>query len=316
MMANRPSTSSESISLGKKRIQVLDAEIAYIDAGSSGSEIPVTVFLHGVPTSSYLWRNIIPYAATKSRCIAPDLIGFGDSDKISGAYHFADHQRYIDAFLDAVVPNQMITLVIHDWGSALGFHWACRNEHRVAGIAFMEFIHPVADWSNLPSIMAYNWRKFRDPDPRVGRELLIEQNMFIEEILPGGVVRKMTSEEMEVYRGPFLRPEWREPLFRMPNELPVEGQPEHTWKIATDYMAWLLDSEVPKLFFWAKPGGLIWEEKANELAGKLKNTRSVCVGDGIHYIQEDHPHVIGRELADWLPSSPNTTKSTIAQVAR
>lgn len=307
-MANISSTASQSISLDKKRIRVLDAEIAYIDVGFSGPETPVTVFLHGVPTFSYLWRKIIPYAAIKSHCIAPDLIGFGDSDKVSGAYHFADHQRYIDAFLDAVVPNQMITLVIHDWGSALGFHWACRNEHRVAGIAFMEFIHPVADWSHLPSVMVHNWKKFRDPDPQVGRKLLIEQNVFIEEILPGGVVRGMKSEEMEVYRRPFLRPEGREPLFRLPNELPVEGQPEHTWKIAQDYMAWLLDSEIPKLFFWAKPGGLIWEEKASELAEKLKNTRSVCVGDGIHYIQEDHPHVIGRELADWLPSPLDNTK--------
>lgn len=141
----------------------------------------------------------------------------------------------------------------------------------------MEFIHPVADWSSLPSIMAYNWNKFRNPDPQVGRKLLIEENIFMEEILTGGVIRRMKSEEMEVYRRPFLRPEWREPLFRLPNELPVEDQPEHTWKIAQDYMAWLLDSDVPKLFLWAKPGALIWEEKANELAEKLKkHAQCVC----------------------------------------
>ncbi|KAL7924437.1 putative hydrolase [Trichoderma austrokoningii] len=307
-MADPPSTAFERIPQDKKRVRVLASEMSYIDVGFSGPKTPVTVFLHGVPISSYLWRDIIPYAATKSRCIAPDLIGFGDSDKVSGAYHFADHQRYMDAFLDAVVPNEMITLVIHDWGSALGFHWACRNEYRVAGIAFMEFIHPIASWGNFRSIMAYNWKKFRDPDPRIGRELLIEQNIFIEEILPGGVMRMMKSEEMEVYRRPFLRPEWREPLFRLPNELPVEGQPEHTWNIVQDYMAWLSASQIPKLFLWAKPGGLIWEEKAKELAEILKNTRSVCVGDGIHYIQEDHPHEIGHELADWLPSSVDNAK--------
>ncbi|KAM0263534.1 hypothetical protein ACHAQJ_001153 [Trichoderma viride] len=287
----------------KKRVRVLDSEMAYVDVGVSGPESPVTVFLHGVPTSSYLWRNIIPYAATKSRCVAPDLIGFGDSDKVSEAYHFTDHQRYIDAFLDAVLPNQTINLVIHDWGSALGFNWALRNEHRVAGIAFMEFIHPIANWDNLPSIMVTNWKKFRDPDLQVGRKLLIDQNVFIEQILQGGVLRKMKDEEMNIYRRPFLQPEWREPLFRLPNELPVEGQPENTWEIAQDYMAWLFASEKPKLFFWAKPGCLIWEDKAKELAEKLKNTRSVYVGEATHYIQEDHPHTIGRELADWLPLS-------------
>ncbi|KAL6904135.1 putative hydrolase [Trichoderma evansii] len=302
-MTDPSSTASGIVSLHKKRVQVLGSEIAYIDVGASSPNTPVTVFLHGVPTSSYLWRNIIPYAAAKSRCIAPDLIGFGDSDKVLGVYYFTDHLRYIDAFLDAILPNQMINLVIHDWGSALGLHWAYRNEHRVAGISLMEFIHPIESWDNLPSVMANSWKKFRDPDPRIGRQLLIEQNMFIDEILPGGVIRPMTSEEMEVYRRPFLQPEWREPLFRLPNELPVEGQPENTWKIAQEYMAWLLASEIPKLFFWAKSGGIIWEDKAKELAEKLKNTRSVCVGEGIHYIQEDHPHTIGRELADWLPLS-------------
>jgi haloalkane dehalogenase len=294
---------SRDFSLEKKRVQVLGSEMAYVDVGASIPELPVTVFLHGVPTSSYLWRNIIPYAATKSRCIAPDLIGFGDSDKVSGAYHFTDHRRHIDAFLDAVLPNQIINLVIHDWGSALGFDWARRNENRIAGIAFMEFIHPIADWGNLPSIMVNNWKKFRDPDSQIGRQLLIEQNVFIEQILRGGVMRRMTDEEMNIYRRPFLQPEWREPLFRLPNELPIESHPKDTWEVAQDYMAWLLASEKPKLFFWAKPGAIIWEDKAKELTEKLKNTRSVCVGEATHYIQEDHPHTIGRELADWLPLS-------------
>lgn len=302
-MTELSNTISEQFPFDKKRVQVLGFEIAYVDVGTADPKSPVTVFLHGVPTSSYLWRNIIPYATAKTRCIAPDLIGFGDSDKVPGAYYFTDHRRYIDAFLDAVLPTQSINLVVHDWGSALGFDWARRNEHRVAGIVFMEFIHPIADWSYLPAVMAESWKKFRDPDPRVGRKLLIEQNLFIEQFLQGGVVRKMTNEEMNIYRQPFLQPEWREPMYRLPNELPVEGQPKTTWQIAQEYMEWLFATDKPKLFFWVKPGGLIWEAKAKELEEKLKNTRTVYLGEAVHYIQEDHPHTIGRELADWLPLS-------------
>ncbi|OPB47105.1 hydrolase [Trichoderma guizhouense] len=302
-MTEVPKAISGDFPFEKKKVQILGSQMAYVDVGTSDQNSAVTVFLHGVPTSSYLWRNIIPYAAAKGRCIAPDLIGFGDSDKVPGAYFFEDHQRYIDAFLDTVLPTQAINLVIHDWGSALGFNWARRNEHRLAGIAFMEFIHPIENWSDLPPVMVENWKKFRDPDTRVGRSLLIDQNVFIEHILPSGVVRPLTDEEMNAYCKPFLQPEWREPIYRLPNELPVEGQPENTWSYAKKYMEWLFASDKPKLLFWAKPGGLVWEAKAEELAQKLKNAKVVYLGEGIHYVQEDHPHTIGRELADWLPLS-------------
>ncbi|KAL7911751.1 alpha/beta-hydrolase [Trichoderma velutinum] len=302
-MTEDPKAISGDFPFEKKKVQVLGSQMAYVDVGTSDGKSAVTVFLHGVPTSSYLWRNIIPYAAEKGRCIAPDLIGFGDSDKVPGAYYFEDHQRYIDAFLDTVLPTQAINLVIHDWGSALGFNWARKNEHRLAGIAFMEFIHPIANWSDLPPLMVEYWKKFRDPDTIVGRSLIIDQNIFIEQLLPGGVVRPLTDEEMDAYRKPFLQPESREPIFRLPNELPVEGQPENTWSCAKRYMEWLFASNKPKLFFWARPGGLVWETKAEELAQKLKNTKVVYLGEAIHYVQEDHPHTIGRELANWLPLS-------------
>lgn len=300
-MTSIPENISAEFPFDKKRVRVLGSEIAYVDVGASSFGSPVTVFLHGVPTSSYLWRNIIPHVAVKARCVAPDLIGFGDSQKVPGAYYARDHQRFIDAFLDVVVPKEKVILVVHDWGSAFGFDWARRNECRVAGLSFMEFIHPIESWDDLPPIMATSWKKFRDD--KVGRKMLIDENFFIENLLPGGVMRKMGEEEMDVYRRPFLQPASREPIFRLPNELPIAGQPADTWKMAQGYMAWLLASEKPKLFFRATPSGIVWEDKANELVKNLKNTQVVNLGAGIHYLQEDHPHAIGRELVAWLPMS-------------
>lgn len=172
------------------------------------------------------------------------------------------------------------------------------TKHRISGLVFMEFIRPFKDWSELPPIMVGNWQKFRDPN--AGRKLLIDENFFTEGILPQGQVRQLSQEEMDVYRKPFLRTESREAIYRLPNELPVAGQPAHTAKIIQDYIEWLFATEKPKLFFWATPGGIISEEQTKELIEKLKDTKAVCVGAGIHYLQEDNPHLIGRELADWL----------------
>lgn len=288
---------SAEFKFDKQRVSVLDAQMAYVDVGETGGE--TVVFLHGNPTSSYLWRNIIPHVAEKARCIAPDLIGMGDSQKLPELeYRFIDHRRYLDAFLDAVVPEGKITLVIHDWGSALGFDWARRNEQRVAGLAFMEFITPVASWNEFPEVGRDLFRSFRATE--TGRELLIEQNFFIEKVLPGGVVRKLGETEMNHYRAPFLEAESREPLYRFPNELPIEGEPKDVFAIAEQYNEWLLSNDLPKLFFWAKPGALITEEKAAWYAARLRNTRSVAIGAGKHFVQEDNPHLIGREIADWL----------------
>jgi len=288
---------SAEFKFDKKRVSVLDAQMAYVDVGGTGGE--TVVFLHGNPTSSYLWRNVIPHVAEKARCIAPDLIGMGDSQKLPDlAYRFVDHRCYLDAFLDAVVPEGKITLVMHDWGSALGFDWARRNAHRVAGLAFMEFITPIPSWNYFPEVGRDLFRAFRAPE--TGRELLIEQNFFIEKVLPGGVVRTLSETEMDHYRAPFLQAESREPLYRFPNELPIEGAPEDVFAIAEQYHEWLLSNDLPKLFFRAMPGALITEEKAAWYVAELRNTRSVTIGAGRHFVQEDQPHLIGREIADWL----------------
>ena len=291
---------SAEFKFDKKRVSVLDAQMAYVDVGETGSE--TVVFLHGNPTSSYLWRNVIPHVAEKARCLAPDLIGMGDSQKLlDQAYRFIDHRRYLDAFLDSVVPEGKITLVIHDWGSALGFDWARRNEHRVAGLAFMEFITPVTSWKDFPEAGRNLFRSFRAPE--TGRELLIEQNLFIEKVLSGGVVRTLSETEMNHYRAPFLEAESRDPLYRFPNELPIGGAPEDVFAIAEQYHEWLFSNDLPKLFFWAMPGALITEEKAAWYAARLRNTRSVAIGAGRHFVQEDQPHLIGCEIADWLSTS-------------
>jgi haloalkane dehalogenase len=282
----------------KKKVHIQGSEMAYVDVGNSSAT--TIVFLHGNPTSSYLWRNIIPYVSGRARCIAPDLIGFGDSDKVPGlAYRVSDHQRYLDAFLDKVLPAEKIILVIHDWGSALGLDWARRHEDRVAGLAFMEFIPPTKSWAEFKKGFRNLFSQFRDPE--LGRKLLIEQNLFVEQVLQSGIVRPLSEQEMNEYRRPFVQPESREPLYRFPNELPIEGHPAETWEMAQKYMTWLFASDVPKLFFWVTPGTFIWEDRAKKFMEILKSTRSVYLGSGLHFVQEDHPHTIGRELADWLP---------------
>ncbi|KAH8894651.1 alpha/beta-hydrolase [Thozetella sp. PMI_491] len=285
-----------------RRIQVLDSHIAYVDVGNSTAS--ATVFLHGNPTSSYLWRNVIPHVSSKSRCIAPDLIGFGDSGKVPGlAYRVADQQRYLDAFLDAVLPTETITLVLHDWGSALGFDWARRHQGRVVGLCFMEFVVPADSWDVFPPEVAANFRPFRDP--KLGRQLLIDQNIFVEKVLPGSVIRKLTEVEMAHYRQPFLDPASREPVWRFPNEIPIAGEPADVWDKVQLYMAWLFETNIPKLFFWVSPGVIITPDTAEKFMQKLRNTRGVYLGAGRHYVQEDHPHAIGREIAQWLPESLN-----------
>ncbi|KAL7782358.1 Alpha/Beta hydrolase protein [Trichoderma afarasin] len=282
----------------KQKIEILGSHIAYVDVGAS--EGTATIFLHGNPTSSYVWRNIIPHVCDKSRCIAPDLIGFGDSDKVAGLeYKIADHQRYLDAFLDAVLPTEKVTLVLHDWGSALGFDWARRHQDRVIGLSFFEFVLPAPSWDVFPPAVAENFVPFRDP--KLGRELLINQNVFIEKVLPLNVLRKLSEEEMKQYRRPFLQLESREPLWRFPNEIPIEGHPADVWEKVTKYIDWLSHTDIPKLFFWAEPAVVITKDTVENFVKKLHNTKIVHLGPGLHYFQEDYPHTIGREIAQWLP---------------
>jgi haloalkane dehalogenase len=276
-----------------KRVEVLGSQMAYVEAG----EGPVVLFQHGNPTSSYLWRNVIPHVAPHARCIAPDLIGMGASDKPDIAYRIEDQARYFEAFIEALDLKDFV-LVLHDWGSALGLDWARRHEDRVRGLALMEFVYPIPTWLDIPPGAREAFRAFRS-DP--GRKLLIDENRFIEQVLPGGVVRGLTDEEMQTYRKPFLDPTSREPVYRFPNELPIAGAPVDVWAMAESYCAWLIETETPKLLFYADPGAFISPVRAAKLQAQWKNCTSVPLGAGRHYVQEDHADLIGSQIAEWLP---------------
>ena len=284
------------VSHSMKQIDVLGSRMAYVDVGQG----PVVLFQHGNPTSSYLWRNVIPHVAPYARCIAPDLIGMGASDKPDIAYRVEDHARYFEGFIDALGLTDVV-LVLHDWGSAIGLDWARRHEERVLGLALMEFIWPIPTWLDIDPAGAKTFRAFRSEQ---GRTLLIDENQFIEKLLPASVVRELLPEEKAAYRQPFLDPASREPVYRFPNELPIAGAPIDVWAMVEAYHAWLMDSEIQKLLFWADPGAFISPKRAAWLQTRLKNCTSVPLGAGRHYLQEDHPDAIGTEIAKWLPSLP------------
>jgi haloalkane dehalogenase len=282
-------------------VEILGSKMAYVDSSSPNNSASGTAnFLHGNPTSSYIWRNIIPHVSPKLRCVAPDLIGMGHSSKPDIAYRFADHARYIEAFLDVVVPTGKVIFVIQDWGSALGFDWAYRHKGRVAGFAFMELVRPFPTWDEAAKGKAETFNAFRDP--ALGRKLIIEQNAFINVMLPRGSVRTLTSIEKEYYAAPYQDEKSREPLFRWPNEIPIEGHPADVYERVEQYHDWLLQNDIPKLFFWATPGRIVSEEKAKWYLETLKNVKGVFVGRGVHFLQEDHPHQIGEEIFGWIDS--------------
>jgi haloalkane dehalogenase len=231
------------------QIPVLDSTMAYREAGSPNS--PTVLFLHGNPTSSYLWRNIIPLVAPVGHCIAPDLIGFGQSGKPDIEYRFFDHVRYLDAFLDqAGIKSAYV--VAHDWGSALAFHLAARRPQFVRGVAFMEFIRPMPTWDDFPLGAVENFKKFRTPG--VGEKMILDENAFVEGVLPAAVVRKLTADEMAVYRAPFPTRESRRPTWRFPNELPIAGEPADVYSTIEEAHRELAQSSYPKLLFAGEPG--------------------------------------------------------------
>ncbi|HEV2510632.1 haloalkane dehalogenase [Bosea sp. (in: a-proteobacteria)] len=288
--------SEAPITATRHEIPVLDSTMSYVAAGRQG---PTVLLLHGNPTSSYIWRNIIPRIAPVARCIAPDLIGYGQSGKPDIAYRFADQVRYLDAFVAALRLDRLVILA-QDWGTALAFHHASRRPQSMLGLAFMEFIRPFADWDSFhqrPQAREL-FKAFRTSGK--GETLILDDNIFIERILPGSVLRQMTPEELAAYRQPFPTPASRRPILRLPRELPIAGEPADVFAISTADHAALRASTYPKLLFSGDPGALISPEQAREFAAGLTNCRLVELGPGAHYLQEDHPEAIGDAVHDWL----------------
>ena len=276
-----------------RHVPVLGSFMAYRDIGPR--DAPVAVFLHGNPTSSYIWRHIIADLASDVRCIAPDLIGFGGSGKPDIDYRFADHIRYLDAFMNALEISSAY-LVAQDWGTALAFERAARMPETVRGLAFMEFIRPFADWSEFHQVAGARelFQKFRTPE--VGERLILRENAFVEKVLPGSIKRALTEEEMAAYRAPFPTPETRRPVWRFPNELPIAGEPADVCAILENAHEALRRSAYPKMLFVGDPGALVSPEFARRFAATLRDCEVVSLGAGAHYLQEDHPEAIAAGL--------------------
>ncbi|HUB00685.1 MAG TPA: haloalkane dehalogenase [Terracidiphilus sp.] len=277
------------------QVEILGSAMAYREAGDV--EAPVVLFLHGNPTSSYIWRKILPLVAPVAHCIAPDLIGFGQSGKPAIEYRFADHVRYFDAFLERTGVTSAY-VVAQDWGSALAFDLAARRPEFVRGLAFMEFIRPMRTWSDFHPDQTETFKKFRTPG--VGEEMILEGNAFVERVIPAATARRLTDEEMAVYRAPFPTPESRRPTWRFPNELPIAGEPADVYKAMEEAHRALAQSSYPKLLFVGDPGALISPALAAQFARGLNNCRVVQLSSGLHYLQEDHPDVIGAHIKEWL----------------
>jgi haloalkane dehalogenase len=266
----------------------------------SGEGPQTVVFLHGNPTSSYLWRDIIPYVRGQARCVAPDLIGMGDSAKLEnsgpGSYRFVEHREYLDGLLDQLDIGDDVVLVIHDWGSALGFDWANRHRDRVSGICYMEAIVQPVTWDQWPEGARGIFESMRSP---AGEEMILTKNLFVEAILPASIQRKLHNDEMDEYRRPFAEPgESRRPTLTWPRQIPLSGEPADVVEIVDSYAQWLSASDVPKLFINADPGTILTGDQ-RAFCRTWPNQVETTVA-GIHFIQEDSAEEIGGALSDWL----------------
>lgn len=288
---------TESGAFDQKFCEVRGKRLAYLEAGSGA---PI-VLLHGNPTSSYLWRDVIPHLAGSGRVIAPDLIGHGDSDKLPasdgpGRYSFEGTYDYLSDMLDALGVTSNVTLVLHDWGSALGFHWAYSHRDRVRAIAYMEgIVRPLRSWDEWPENARGIFQGFRSAK---GEDLILKRNIFIEAVLPGSIMRKLSEEEMAHYRAPFLREEDRQPTLNWPRQIPVAGEPANIVALVEQYADWLKDSPLPKLFINAEPGSILVGAQ-REFCRSWPNQTEVTV-NGVHFIQEDSADDIGKAVAIWL----------------
>jgi haloalkane dehalogenase len=281
----------------KRYAEVDGKRMAYIDVGEGD---PI-VFAHGNPTSSYLWRNVMPHLEGLGRLIACDMIGMGDSDKLEPAgpdrYSYAEQRHYLFALWEQLGIERNVVLVVHDWGSALGFEWARTHPEAVQGIAYMEAIVTPTRWDDWPDDVRGIFQGFRSP---AGEEMVLENNLFVEGVLPAAVLRDLTDEEMAVYRAPYAQPgESRRPTLTWPRMIPVEGEPADVVETVERSAAWLAQSQVPKLFVNAEPGAILARGHARQLVRSWPNQTEVTVS-GIHFIQEDSPHEIGAAVADFV----------------
>ncbi len=280
-----------------KYVEVNGQRIHYVEEGEGA---PV-LFLHGNPTSSYLWRNIIPYAARQGRAIALDLIGMGKSDKPDIPYRLVDHVPFVDGLIKALGLTD-VTLVIHDWGSALGFHYAHRHPETIRGIVFMEGIVRPMTWAGFPPDFRTGFRMMRTPG--LGWMMISGLNMFVAKILPSAIVRDLTPAEMDHYRAPYPTARSRKPVRVWPCEIPIDGSPSDVHEIVSAYSRWLGETQTPMLMFYATPGGTIGPKEVEWCRQTIQNLEVVDIGKGIHFLQEDNPHLIGQRLEEWLARLP------------
>ena len=289
--------------LAKSFATIHGKQMAYHDSGDGGPGGDTIVFLHGNPTSSYLWRDVIPHVSDRARCVAPDLIGMGDSDKLDavgpGSYRFVEHRHYLDGLLDHLDLGDRVTFVVHDWGSALGFDWANRHRDRVAGVAYMEAIVRALEWDEWPTGARRFFEALRSP---AGDEMILTKNLFVETILPASILRTLEADEMAEYRRPFEQTgEGRRPTLTWPREIPIDGEPADVTAIVQAYADWLATSDLPKLFVNAEPGSILVGAQ-REFCRTWPNQTEVTVA-GNHFIQEDSAEQIGQALAAWRETS-------------
>ena len=287
---------SETMSYEKKFASVKGKQIAYVEEGSGD---PI-VLLHGNPTSSFLWRNVIPELVESGRVIVPDLIGQGDSEKLPASegperYSLEVAYSYVDGLLESIGANENVTLVIHDWGTGVGFLWAMRHPAAVKGVAYMEGIVKPVSWSDWPESAVGIFKGFRSDK---GEDLILNRNMFIEGVLPSSVIRPLSNAEMDAYRAPHLETDDRQPLLNWPRQIPIEGEPEDVVALVNEYGAFMAASEIPKLFINADPGSILVGAQ-REFCRSWPNQQEVTV-KGLHFIQEDSPVEIGQAVANWL----------------
>lgn len=285
-------TISADFPFESKYLEVHGSKMHYIDEGEGD---PI-LFLHGNPTSNYLWRNIIPYLVPHGRCIAPDLIGMGKSDKPDIDYRFFDQAKYLEGFIKKLDLSN-VTLVLHDWGSGLGFHYGMRHESNLKGIAFMESMVKPLKWEDFSSSDRVAFKLMRTPG--VGWFMISVMNVFLTQLMLQGIVRKLSKEERDYYQAPFKTIQSRKPVRQFPIEVPIDGQPADVYEMMSNYSQKLQESELPKILFFASPGALINAPDVDWCKQNIKNLEVVDIGEGIHYVQEDNPHLIGEELAKW-----------------